>query len=211
MKDIPIFTTEYGIASLTLSQIPYRKTAYIQVQTVLDDRLTDLIAECVGFCRAVGADCIYWTAQDQMDEPHSSILELCGLAKPDDEKVASLFPVTAQTVAQWRQLHNDRMKAVDHARFLTGADEASLVATPAYFIHRGETLLGIGWIKDSTILAIASVHPGAGEQVLHTMMSLAPEAMLRLEVASTNEKAIALYQRNGFVPVKTLKKWFTVQ
>jgi ribosomal protein S18 acetylase RimI-like enzyme len=60
-------------------------------------------------------------------------------------------------------------------------------------------------------MAIASVKPGAGERVLHTLMSLAPDRMLTLEVASTNAKALALYEKNGFVPIKTLKKWYAVQ
>lgn len=211
MKDIPMFTTEYGIASLTLSQIPYRQTAYIQVQTVCDGKLPDLIAECGGFCRAVGAETVFWTAEDVADEPHSQILEMRGRAEPDPDMTESLFPVTEQTVAQWRKIHNDRMVSVDHARYLTASDEKQILSSKAYFIHRGSEALGIGWLKDDTILAIASIQPGAGERVLHTLMSLNPGANLRLEVASTNQKAIALYERNGFFLVKSLKKWIAVQ
>ena len=211
MKDIPLFTTEYGIASLTLSQIPYRKTAYIQVQTVCDGMLPNLIAECRGFCRAVGAETVFWTADDVADEPHSQILEMRGRAEPDPEKVEALFPVTEETVSAWRTIHNDRMSSVDHARYLSAADDKELLAAGAYFVHRGGKPLGIGWLKDDTILAITSTQPGAGERVLHTLMSLAPGANLRLEVASTNRKAIALYKKAGFLPIKILKNWYAVQ
>lgn len=208
MKDIPLFTTEYGIASLTLSQIPYRQTAYIQVQTAQEGKTADLIAECAGFCRAVGADRIFWTAEDIADVPHSQILEMRGQANVDQDKVENLFPVTPETVARWRQIHNERMAGVDHARHLTAADEKQLLSSGAYFIHSGGQLLGIGWLEDNTIRAIASAQPGAGERVLHTLMSLVPNQPLRLEVASTNQKAITLYERNGFVPVRALKNWY---
>ena len=32
MKDFPMFTTEYGIASLVLKEIPYKKEAYIMLR-----------------------------------------------------------------------------------------------------------------------------------------------------------------------------------
>lgn len=211
MKDIPMFTTEYGIASLTLSQIPYRQTAYIQVQTVYDGKLVDLIAECRGFCRAVGAETVFWTAADVDDEPHSQIIEMRGRAEPDPDMIESLFPVTEQTVAQWRKIHNERMLSVDHARYLTVSDEKQILSSGAYFVHRDGEELGIGWLQEDTILAIASTKPGAGERVLHTLLSLVPGASLRMEVASTNQKAIALYERNGFFMVKSLKKWIAVQ
>ncbi len=211
MKDIPFFTTEYGTASLALSQIPYRGAAYVTVLTVQPGHEKAHIAECAAFCRAAGAERIFWSDEDCHDAPHSYILEMCGLAKADPEKVECLFPVTEQTVSQWRQIHNERMAGVDHARYLTAADEKEILSSGAYFVHRDGELLGIGWLKDDCIFAVASVQPGAGERVLHTLMSLAPEQLLRLEVASTNEKAIALYRRNGFASVKILKKWFAVQ
>lgn len=207
MKDIPFFTTEYGVASLALTQIPYRQTAYIQVQTLREGSLQELIAECAGFCRAAGAEKIFWAAAGVLDVPHSCIVEMRGASKPKADMVASLFPVTGQTVTQWRQIHNDRMAAVDHARYLTAADEPELLSSQTYFIHNGETLLGIGWLTDDTIRAIASVQPGAGERVLHTMMSLVPDRTLRLEVASTNRKAIALYERSGFLCTNNIKTW----
>jgi len=208
MKDIPLFTTEYGIASLTLSQIPYRQTAYIQVQTAQEEKTPDLIAECAGFCRAVGAEWIFWTAEDTAETPHSQIIEMRGLSKPDVSMVESLFPVTEQTVSKWRQIHNARMSQVDHAQYLTASDEKQLLTSGAYFIHSSGQLLGIGWLENDTVRAIASTQPGAGERVLHTLMSLAPNQPLRMEVASTNQKAIALYERNGFATVRAMKNWY---
>ena len=33
MKDFPMFTTEYGVASLLMKEIPYKETAYIIIQS----------------------------------------------------------------------------------------------------------------------------------------------------------------------------------
>ena len=54
MKDIPMFTTEYGIASLTLGQVPYTATAYIRLQAT--EQPAELLQECkktVGVKRCV--------------------------------------------------------------------------------------------------------------------------------------------------------------
>ena len=211
MKDIPFFTTEYGVASLTLSQIPYSETAYIQAQTVQEGKLDDLIAACVGFCRAAGAEKIFWTAEEVLHTPHSQIIEMRGQSRPDPNMVENLFPVTEQTASRWRQIHNEKMGCVDHAAYLSAADEKMLINGNAYFIHRQGRLLGIGWLEEDTVRAVASVEKGAGERIMHTLMSLVPDRLLRLEVASTNKKAVELYQRLGFVPVNILKNWFAVQ
>ena len=36
MKDIPVFDTPYGVASLFLREIPYRGRAYIKIQSALE-------------------------------------------------------------------------------------------------------------------------------------------------------------------------------
>ena len=50
MRDIPVFTTQYGVASLVLREIPYRQEAYISIQSSLQPE--QLLEECIGFCRA---------------------------------------------------------------------------------------------------------------------------------------------------------------
>ena len=93
---------------------------------------------------------------------------------------------------------------------LEGRDEAKLLEGGAYFVHRAGALLGIGWLRDETLEVIASAYPGAGKYVLHTMASVCPGVPLRLEVASTNERAIALYEKIGFIKVKELSRWYRV-
>ena len=52
MKDIPVFTTEFGVASLILKEIPYRREAYIRIQTTQQPQ--ELLKECISFCRMCG-------------------------------------------------------------------------------------------------------------------------------------------------------------
>lgn len=209
MKDIPIFPTEYGVASLMLKEIPYRQTAYIRVQDVQTGAVDDLIKECGQFCRAAGAEHIFWTAEGVEREPHSAVYEMRGQAWVDKNKLENLFPVTEATVARWRQVFNDRMASVDHTATLTAFDEKRIVESGgAYFVHNDGELLGIGWLEDAKLLAIAAVKPGAGERVAHTLMSLVEGASMTLEVASTNEKAIRLYEKLGFLKAKEITKWY---
>ena len=49
MKNIPIFTTEYGTASLILREIPYKKEAYVANPSALPGRLREL---ALAFCLA---------------------------------------------------------------------------------------------------------------------------------------------------------------
>ena len=57
MKDIPVFTTENGAASLILGEIPYRGEAFVRIQDSLEPE--SLLKECVSFCRMCGAERVY--------------------------------------------------------------------------------------------------------------------------------------------------------
>ena len=209
MKDIPIFTTEYGVASLMLREVPYRQEAYIRVQDVQPGQLENLIRECMGFCRAVGAERVYWSAGDREGELYAAVYEMQGTAWVNPEKLESLFPVTRETVIQFRQLLNEKLVGVDHAATITAADEQALLdSAGAYFVHREGHLLGLGWLEGNKLLAVAAVEPGAGERVVHTLMSLIEGQTMTLEVASTNERAIRLYEKLGFIKVREVRKWY---
>lgn len=208
MKDIPFFQTEFGVASLALGEIPYRQEAYIRVQSAVPGEMENLVRECAAFCRAAGAERIYWSAGEAQGPLYTAVYEMRGQAWVDPGKLESLFPVTQETVSRWRRLYNQRMEGVDNASTLTAADEARILAGGAYFVHRQGQLLGIGWLEDTTLLAVAAMIPGAGERVMHTLMSLVEGADLRLEVASTNERAIALYEGLGFIKTAELRRWY---
>lgn len=214
MKDMPVFTTEYGVASLVLREIPYRQEAYIRIQDVQPEGLSQLLEECAGFCRAVGAERVYAAGHEQLEvyPLYTSVYEMRGTAWVDQEKLASLFPVTEQTVSRWRQIINERMKDVDNAGTLEARDEKRILQSGgAYFIHNCGQLLGVGWLEEEKLLTVASVRPGAGEQVMHSLMSIIEGASMTLEVASTNERAIRLYERLGFMKTSELSRWYRIR
>lgn len=213
MRDFPIFTTEYGVSSLFLKEIPYKNVAYIRIRDVQEDFFEEHLRECVSFCRMAGAERIFAADHEKLEQyPLStSIFEMRGTAWVDPQKMANLFPVTEATVGKWRQLCNERMRPVQCAATQTAMDEKEILSSGgAYFVHHNGELLGIGWVKDTELLAVAAVKPGAGERVMHTLMSLIEGARMTLEVASTNEKAIRLYEKLGFLKTAEKTRWYEV-
>lgn len=211
MKDISMFTTEYGIASLALAEIPYKAEAYIRIQTVMPGKLGALIEECVDFCRACGAERIFAAGEADLERYplHSVVYEMQGDAPEGD--IACLWPVTAETMERWRRLANDRLSGVDNAATITSKLATEIVATGgAYFIHDNGNLLGIGWVENDTMHLLATVVPGVGDVVMRTLLTAAGSDRIRLEVASTNEKALRLYEKKGFLITSELRRWYRV-
>lgn len=202
MKDFPVFTTESGVSSLLLREIPYRGEAYIVIRDVQPEGFEDHLQECVSFCRMAGAERIYARGHENLEAYplHAVIYEMRGTAWVDRSKLENIFPVTEQTVSQFRSIMNERLRDVDHAATLTAADEKKILESGgAYFVHHAGELLGVGWLEDTKLLLVAAVKPGAGERVMHTLMSLVEGADMTLEVASTNARAIRLYEKLGFL------------
>ena len=213
MKDFPVFTTDWGVSSLILREIPYRAEAYIHIQDVQPEGFEEHLKECAAFCRMAGADRVYATGSQllQAYPEYMSVYEMRGTAWVDPEKLQNLFPVTEAIVSRWRSLMNERLRHVDNAATLTAFDEKKIVQSGgAYYIHRSGELLGMGWMEDTKLLLVAAVKPGAGETVMHTMMSLYPGEQILLEVASTNTRAIRLYERLGFLKTAELSRWYRV-
>lgn len=211
MKDFPMFDTAFGIASLVLKEIPYKGIAYIILREVWDAQ--QLLAECVSFCRMAGAERICASGHESLEKYplDVSVLEMRGEAAVDSRDLKSLFPVTDATVSQWRAVYNEKMGPVDNAATMTAFDEKRILQSGgAYFVHEDGELLGIGWLDDTQLLAVAAVKPGAGKTVMNTLMSLVEGAQMRLEVASTNERAIRLYEKMGFIRTGEISRWYKV-
>lgn len=211
MKDFPVFTTEFGVASLVLKEIPYQKKAYIIIRDALEP--DKLLSECVSFCCMAGAERICAAGHEMLAQYplYTAVYGMRGEAKVDPDMLESLFPVTEETVYRWRSIYNEKMRGVDNAATLTAADEKQIVQSGgAYFVHHDGELLGIGWLEDVKLLAVAAVKPGTGVRVMNTLMSLVEGAQMELEVASTNERAIRLYEKLGFIKLKEISRWYAV-
>ena len=87
MKDFPVFSTETGVSSLILKEVPYRETAYIHIQDVQPDGFGVHLKECVSFCRMVGAEKVYAAGCDELVEypTYMQLLEMRGEAPQKNE------------------------------------------------------------------------------------------------------------------------------
>lgn len=213
MKDIPLFDTDTGVSTLVLKEIPYRQIAYVTVRDVQQGGLQAHLDECVSFCRMCGAERVLATGHPELEGwPLHCTVRTMALTLPDWAPEASLFPVTEQTVSRWRGIYNQRMAAVDNAATLSARDEKEILASRgAYFVHEQGKLLGIGWMRGGELLCVASCVPGAGERLLKTLLTAAEEDRMTLDVASTNERAIRLYERLGFVTVGERSRWYQIR
>ena len=211
MRDIPMFTSEYGVASLFLKEIPYRGRAHIKIQSSLDPE--KLLEECVGFCRACGAEWIDAAGHEYL-ENYPLITSLSLMTRPLEglpSMDGCLFPMTEATMQQWLDIYNERMANIPNAAFMDSRDGKELLQKgSAYFVHRDGTLLGIGVAAGDFIDTVIAVKPGAGETVVGALASILTEDTVRLMVADANTRAVKLYERLGFVKVKELSRWYLV-
>lgn len=212
MKDFPMFTTEFGVASLILKEVPYRGEAYIIIQDTQQPE--ELLQECISFCRICGAEKIYARDHEILEQYplHCIVYEMRGTARVDESKVENLWPVTEETIGQWRDFMNERMRGVDNAGTLEKKGEQEILNSGgAYFVHHGGELLGAGWLAGNELMLVAAAKPGAGERVMHTLFSLIPGEEVKLDVVSTNERAIRLYEKLGFVRTAEHRRWYRVK
>lgn len=210
MKDLPAFTTENGVASLVLQEIPYTQIAYVIIRDTPEP--TAFVEECADFCRAVGAEYIYATGHEALEDfPfHTAIWkmekEFSGL--PGGNAVCT--PVTKETLEQWRSIYNEKMKSVPNSAFMSREKEQMILSSGA-FIYRDSVLLGIGMASNGQIDAVVSIVPGGGEEIVLALCNRLGTRQVSLEVASENKKAVALYERLGFQKTEEKSMWYRIK
>ena len=122
MRDIPMFTTEYGVASLVLKEIPYQGAAYITIQDSLEPE--QLLVECVQFCRMCGAERIFATGHEILEsrELYTAMWELRRSLEGFPETDAALWPVQERNLEQWREIYNNKVKKLPNGAWMTQAE-----------------------------------------------------------------------------------------
>ena len=211
LKDIPIFTTDFGVASLILREIPYQAVAYVRLQDCTDPVKT--VEACVAFCRMLGAERVFATGQEALERwpLHTAVLRMACAAESLADTDAALWPLLPEQAAEFQQLYNEKIAHMPNAAWMTDADMKKTVESgEGYFVHRGGELLGLGIVSGEWIRFVASLRPGAGADVVRALAHAAVGDRLLLETATANTKAVALYQRLGFVTVREQSRWYTV-
>ena len=211
MKDMPMFTTKNGIASLTLREIPYSARAYIRIQTAADSK--GLLEECVDFCRAVGACEIYATGNAFLAQypVHTQIVRMAGCKQGMEKTTANAVPVATSEMANFREVYNRKMAGVPNAAYMSQQDAEKLLADrEGYFIQEMGQTIGIGIAGEGSVKMLAATVPGAGKDVLCALIAILPEQNIYLEVATENTKAMTLYERLGFRIIEHLATWYKI-
>ena len=212
MRDFPVFSTENGVGSLVLKEIPYSGIAYIKL---LDASAPfEFLNECVEFCSMAGAQRIYASGHEILNSYpfYTAIWKMAACRDCIPQLKASLFPVTEKTAQQWLQIYNQKMKGIPNSSYMSLRDMDQMVKMGGgYFVHENGTLLGIGRVSADRIEVVVSISQGAGERIVSTLVDALNAEQVQLEVASVNEKAVALYERLGFVKTCEISSWYQVK
>lgn len=211
MKDLPVFATQYGVASLTLREISPQGKAYIKLQATQDPQ--KLLQECVSFCRMVGAEEVYASGHEILQQYplHTALLKLRCLRTSLSDTDATLWPVQETTLSKFREIYNRKVKQIPNAAWMHEADGRQMLAdAEGYFVHRGDKLLGIGRVLGEEIRFLAAVEPCSGADVVKALAHAITAEEVTVEVASANEKAMRLYEKLGFLPVQEISRWYRI-
>lgn len=211
MRDIPMFTTENGIASLILSEIPYNRKAYIRIH---DSCMPDaLLQECYDFCKMAGAETIYAGGDPVVVQypHHTDVLEMCRSCEELPETDAKLVSLQKEMLENWRDLYNSNMRNVLGASFMTITKAEEILSKGiGYLIYRDDKLIGIGIAQEDRIDCVVSLIPGSGRDVLVALCGVLTGERIVLEVASTNKRAVSLYEKLGFVQTEVKFSWYQI-
>lgn len=218
MRNIPIFTAEHGLASLILREIPYSGRAYVMVRSVWSGQTQALLAECRQFCTAAGAGEVYASWEmEALPVPHAyDVLELsrprAGLPPPKEP--VELEPLSERNAAQYLDIYNRCFRTLPGAASYDREDMRRLMEKDLAFLakRRGRYAavaeLGAGSLAG---VAVLPEFHGLGHDWTLTVLARLETPELTLRVASTNNRALALYRRLGFGADRTVSRWWRLE
>lgn len=212
MRDFPFFTTQHGVASLTLREIPYKGIAYVRLQKTQDPAL--LLNDCLEFCEAAGAKAVYATGNSLLESfpLHTEIWVMVRSSDNLPDSSAELVQISESNLEAWRSSYNERMRGVSNAATMTLADaHQHLAQGSGYYVYKEGAVIGIGVSQDDTVRAVISFLPGAGRDVLLALCTALTGNEIRVELASNNRAALKLYERLGFKHIATVSKWYQIK
>ena len=218
MKDIPIFTGQFGIGTLILREIPYKKCAYVMVRGTKEGMLTDFLKECRQFCTMAGAEWILATADEPLVFlPHvHDMLELTCRKEilPPPLKPVDLEPVTMENGAEFLRHYNGLFRTIPNAATYAEADlQRILSQEQACLAMVDGQIAGIGEWTDNELCAIGvlSEFRGLGQRLALTILQKMHGEVITLRVSSSNSPALRLYGKLGFDRSRVLSSWYALK
>ena len=214
MKDIPIFTTTAGTASLLLREIPYKKTACVFIRTVLPGGLETVLSDCRDFCLQAGAERVLVTADQPLDLPLDH--DLLELSRPKSglpflDKPVPLEPLTWENASAYQTVYNRLFAAISTAATCDNSELSRLIPSGTAFLTRVDgSPAGIGAVQGCELRAVGVLpeYRGLGRRLTLTLLEKLDGPELFLSVASTNKPALRLYERLGFQMRRVLGSWY---
>ena len=214
MKNIPVFTAVNGTASVILQEIPYSGKAYILIRSVWTTAAA-LLEECCQFCRMVGAEQVFasWGTED-LPGAHSYDLVAMTCEKaalPQPRRPVVLEPLTPENGGDYLAVYNRCFREVPGAATYGQRDLKRLYDTDCAFLVRQDGVCAaVAEICEEGLegIAVLPEYKGLGYELALAVLPMVPAAELRLKVASTNRRAVSLYERLGFVYSGTEKRWW---
>ena len=215
MKNIPMFTGQHGMATLVFRELSYSGCAYVLVRAVWNGETAAFLEECRSFCRAVGAEKIYASWEENaLPANHAyDVLGLCreksGLSLPRREvELEELRPANG---ADYLQIYNTCFRPVSGAASYDKQDLQRLYGQDCAFLAKidGEYAAVAEISKEGLeSIAVMPQYSGLGYDLSLTVLPMVPSLTLRLKVASTNRRALELYQRLGFEQENIRSRWY---
>ena len=218
MKNIPMFTSSYGLATLILKEIAWNGRAYVLVRSVWNDQIAALLDECRSFCRAVGAEEIYasWDAEELPAEHAWDMIDMAcpKSALPAPRQTVELEQATPETAEDYLRIYNQCFRDVPAA---ASYDRKSL--EPLY----GEDLIWLAKVRGQYAavaeiskeglegIAVLPEFRGLGYDLALTVLPMVPRKTVQLKTATVNERAIRLYERLGFVRTGVISRWWKLE
>lgn len=210
MENIPFFTTGDGAASLILREIPISGRGYILLLNARPGGAAALLEECARICRMAGARQIFarGTGVPAHWPVECRVWLLEGERRTLPRTEAVLQPLTPEQGEAYRRLMNEKMADVPCASTMGARELRALLSRGGgYFVLLGDRTIGAGQVSGPEIELLAALEPGMGGQTLAALAGAAEGERILLRCALENTRAMTLYTRLGFRPVRELERW----
>ena len=217
MKDIPVFTGQFGIGSLILREIPYKKCAYVMVRSARDGYLAEFLKECGQFCVMAGAELVLATADEPLDFlPH--VHDMLEMSCRKEILPPPLEPVELEMLhrgngGEFLRCYNALFRAVPNAATYTETDlQRILSQEQACLALVDGQPAGIGEWTNTELCAVGVLPEfrGLGRRMTLTLLERISGPVITLRVSSANGPAMRLYQKLGFDRSRVLSRWYAL-
>ena len=218
MKNIPVFTGQFGLASLIFREVPWCGRAYIIVRSVWNGKTAEFLEECRQFCRVVGAEEIYasWELEELPAEHAYDMIamerEKAGLPLPSRE--LDLEVLTPENGQDYLTVYNTCFRDLPSAASYDKTDLKRLYEEDCAFLVRldGQPA-AVAEISREGLEGIAVLprFRGLGYDLALTVLPMVPDLTLRLKVSDANAPAMALYERLGFRKTHVISRWWRLE